>query len=104
MGMSKFGLGIAIAAVFATAAIAEEKATTVASAAPAPVTKVQTARDYCHDLVSQFSAADTHAVSPASLADAKDHASRGEMLCGTMPKTGVKELYVAFRTIGVTPK
>lgn len=102
MHPSKLALGLLVAAAFATSAIAEEKqATTLASAATP--TK-QTAKAYCTDLVTQFSALDTHAVAAASLAEAKDHASRGEMLCGTMPKTGVKELWVAFRTIGVEPK
>ncbi len=98
MHLTKLALGLLVTAVFATSAIAQ---TTLASAAPAAK---QTAKAYCTDLVTQFNATDTHAVAPASLAEAKGHAERGEMLCGTMPKTGVKELWVAFRTIGVEPK
>ncbi len=99
MSLTKLALGLAVAAAFTTSAIAAD--TQIASAAP--VAK-QSVKQYCNDLVTQFNAVDTHAVTPANLADAKDHASRGEMLCGTMPKTGVKELWVAFRTIGVEPK
>ncbi len=101
MHLSKLALGLLVTAAFATSAIAEEKQTTVASATP-PVK--QTAKAYCADLVTQFGALDTHAVAAASLAEAKDHASRGEMLCGTMPKTGVKELWAAFHAIGMEPK
>ncbi|HEY4126085.1 MAG TPA: hypothetical protein VGM36_15790 [Rhizomicrobium sp.] len=102
MHLSKLAISLIAATAFVTSAMAEEKpATTLASAAPAAK---QSVKDYCTDLVTQFNAADTHAVAATSLAEAKDHASRGEMLCGTMPKTGVKELWVAFRTIGVEPK
>lgn len=101
MNLLKMGLGLAVAATFVSSALAEEKATTLASTAP--MTK-QSVREYCNDLVTQFSAVDTHAMTASAVAEAKDHASRGEMLCGTMPKTGVKELWVAFRTIGVEPK
>jgi len=99
MQLLKLGFAAALAGAIVTAATAE---TTLASASgPA---KQQSMRDYCGDLVTQFNAADTHAVTADSLAQAKDHASRGEMLCGTMPKTGVKELWVALKTIGVEPK
>ncbi len=98
MHLTKLALGLVISAAFVTSAMAE---TTLASTAP---TAKQTPKAYCTDLVTQFNATDTHAVAAASLAEAKDHASRGEMLCGTMPKTGVKELWAAFRTIGVEPK
>lgn len=99
MQLLKLGVAAALACAFVTSVSAE---TTVASASgPA---KQQSMREYCGDLVTQFNAADTHAVAPASLAEAKDHASRGEMLCGTMPKTGVKELWAALKTIGVEPK
>jgi hypothetical protein len=93
-------VAIAVAGVFVTSAMAAEKQ---AVASAAPMTK-QSVREYCTDLVTQFNALDTHAVASQTLADAKDHASRGEMLCGTMPKTGVKELWVAFKTVGVEPK
>lgn len=102
MNALRWSLAIAVAGVLATSAYAEEnQATTLASAAPA---KKQTVREYCNDLVTQFNALDTHTMSAQALAEAKDHASRGEMLCGTMPKTGVKELWVAFKTVGVEPK
>jgi hypothetical protein len=102
MQVLKWSVAVAVASVLATSAFAEEtQSTTLASAAPA--TK-QSVREYCSDLVTQFNALDTHAMSAQALAEAKDHASRGEMLCGTMPKTGVKELWVAFKTVGVEPK
>jgi hypothetical protein len=102
MQVLKWGVAIAVAGAFVTSALAEEKQTT-SLASTAPATK-QSVREYCNDLVTQFNALDTHSVATQTLADAKDHASRGEMLCGTMPKTGVKELWVAFKTVGVEPK
>lgn len=102
MHVLKWGVAIAVASILATSAFAQDKqTTTLASAAPATKESV---KQYCTDLVTQFNGLDTHAVAAQTLADAKDHASRGEMLCGTMPKTGVKELWVAFRTVGVEPK
>ncbi|HVZ68367.1 MAG TPA: hypothetical protein VG891_02815 [Rhizomicrobium sp.] len=103
MQLLKWSFAIAFAGAVVTSAFAEEQRTTTVASAEAPAKK-QTMREYCGDLVVQFNAADTHAVSAENLADAKDHASRGEMLCGTMPKTGVKELWLALKTIGVEPK
>jgi hypothetical protein len=102
MQLLKWSLAVAVVGAFITSAAAEEnQSTTVASAMPA---KKQSMHDYCTDLVAQFNAADTHSVAANNLADAKDHASRGQMLCGTMPKTGVKELWLALKDIGVEPK
>lgn len=103
MKLLKWSLAVALAGAFATTAMAEEQGTTAVAAVSGPASK-QSLREYCGDLVAQFNAADTHAVSADNLAEAKDHASRGQMLCGTMPKTGVKELWLALRTIGVEPK
>lgn len=100
MLLLKWGLVAAIAGAVITSAAAAESQVASASE-PA---KKQTMREYCGDLVAQFNAADTHAIAADDLADAKDHASRGEMLCGTMPKTGVKELWLALKDIGVEPK
>lgn len=95
----KWGLALSVAAVLSTSALAEG----AQQASTSPPTK-QSVRAYCTDLVTQFNAVDTSKIEPTNLADAKSHAERGQMMCGTMPKTGVKELWVAFRTIGVEPK
>lgn len=95
----KWSLALAAAAVLSTSALAEG-----AQEAPASPPTKQSVRAYCTDLVTQFNAVDTSKVQPTNLADAKSHAERGQMMCGTMPKTGIKEMWVAFRTIGVEPK
>lgn len=94
----KWSLGLAAAAVLSASAYAQG-----AQAPTSPPTK-QSVRAYCSDLVTQFNALDTSKIEATNLAEAKGHAERGQMMCGTMPKTGVKELWVAFRTIGVEPK